>query len=57
MKLNISDKRILITGGAGFIGSNILNILVQTKNRGLVVMDNLETGNIQNIQQLRVICC
>ena len=45
-----ASKKILVTGGAGFIGSNLINALVNTPNSGLVVMDNLETGKIKNIQ-------
>jgi UDP-N-acetylglucosamine/UDP-N-acetylgalactosamine 4-epimerase len=43
--------KILLTGGAGFIGSNILNHLIQLPNVGLVrVLDNLETGFKSNIK-------
>jgi UDP-N-acetylglucosamine 4-epimerase len=42
---------VLVTGGAGFIGSNICQRLVQMKEIGLVrVMDNLETGYRENIE-------
>jgi UDP-N-acetylglucosamine 4-epimerase len=44
------DKRILITGGAGFIGSNIIDYLVVNGYKHITVLDNLETGNIKNIQ-------
>lgn len=41
---------VLVTGGAGFIGSNISERLLQMKEIGLVrVMDNLETGYRENI--------
>lgn len=44
-------KRILLTGGAGFIGSNIADFLI--KNGHFVrVFDNLSTGNIKNIEHL-----
>ena len=36
--------KILITGGAGFIGSNLCDYLLE-KNNKLVILDNLETGN------------
>jgi len=40
-------KRYLITGGAGFIGSRLVNIL--SKENSIVVIDNLCTGNINYI--------
>jgi UDP-N-acetylglucosamine/UDP-N-acetylgalactosamine 4-epimerase len=43
--------RILVTGGAGFIGSNLAEKLLQDdKVSGVVVLDNLATGAIENIE-------
>ena len=48
---NISDKSFLVTGGAGFIGSNIVSYLVQHKAGKIVIYDNLSTGYIENIAE------
>ena len=44
--------KILITGGAGFIGSNLCEYLI-SKNFHVTVLDNLETGNIDNLKQVK----
>ena len=41
--------RILITGGAGFIGSNLVERLLNDKNNEVIVVDNLSTGSLKNI--------
>lgn len=48
---NIKSKTILVTGGAGFIGSNLCEYLLQHNNK-VVCLDNFATGRTQNIQHL-----
>ena len=45
----IVSKTILITGGAGFIGSNLCEYFLQKQNR-VVCFDNLSTGYKKNIE-------
>ena len=40
----LRNKRVLVTGGAGFVGSHIVDMLVQEGN-DVVVYDNLSTGS------------
>lgn len=47
----ISNKKILVTGGAGFIGSNICEKLIELNNY-VVCLDNFLTGKVENIQSL-----
>lgn len=42
--------KILITGGAGFIGSHLVDRLIQN-NHEVIAVDDLSTGSIKNIKQ------
>ena len=44
-------KRVLITGGAGFIGSHLCDFLI-LKGFRVVCMDNLITGTLKNVKHL-----
>ena len=43
--------RFVVTGGAGFIGSHIVKLLVQNEYE-VTVIDNLHTGRKQNIESI-----
>src|SRR5450755_3445232 len=52
VRLYSSRKRILVTGGAGFLGSHLIDRLIENGHEVLCV-DNLFTGTKYNIEHLR----
>ena len=49
-KLVIMEKKVLVTGGAGFIGSHIVDLLIKN-NYEVVIVDDLSSGREENINQ------
>jgi len=47
---DISGSTFLVTGGAGFIGSNIVEYLMKYNAQKVVVLDNLSSGYLENIK-------
>ncbi len=47
----VENKTILVTGGAGFIGSNLCEYLLKHQNK-VVCLDNFSTGKMENIAHL-----
>ena len=43
---------IVLTGGSGFIGSHLSKELLKVDNNRLIIVDNLLTGNLENIQNI-----
>jgi UDP-N-acetylglucosamine 4-epimerase len=48
MERLLRDKRVLVTGGAGFIGSNLVESLLESGNF-VVCLDNFSTGKRENL--------
>lgn len=46
----ITNSRVLVTGGAGFIGSNLCDNLLQYANE-VICLDNFSTGRMENISE------
>lgn len=46
----LKGKRILVTGGAGFIGSHIIDLLCQEDCAEIVALDNLVRGRPENLR-------
>lgn len=44
----MKSLKVLVTGGAGFIGSNIVDLLVEN-DMSVVVVDNLSSGKLENV--------
>ncbi len=46
---DLSRKRILVTGGAGFVGSHIVDLLLEAGCERVVVVDNMVRGRVSNL--------
>ncbi|KAG6398914.1 hypothetical protein SASPL_140385 [Salvia splendens] len=46
-----ANMRILVTGGAGFIGSHLVDKLMQNEKNEVIVVDNYFTGSTDNLSQ------
>ena len=51
-KLSYKNKKILITGGAGFLGSYICRVLIEQDARKVFCIDNFTSGKKENIEDL-----
>jgi len=53
MNRKVSGRNILITGGAGFIGSNLVESMLKSGNH-VVCLDNFSTGKRENIEAFMI---
>lgn len=51
--MSLENKSVLVTGGAGFIGSHLVDRLIQEKPSNLVVVDNFSLGKESNLEEAR----
>ncbi len=53
MGFELKDKNILVTGGAGFIGSHLIDALIKESPARLMVIDNLFLGVEKNLENAK----
>jgi UDP-glucose 4-epimerase len=51
-KTTVKNKSFLVTGGAGFIGSHLIDELIRKEAKQIVIVDNLFLGSKKNIQHV-----
>ena len=49
--MNLENKKVLVIGGAGLIGSHVVDQLVKTKASQIIIFDNFVRGSIENLAE------
>lgn len=53
MNRKLNGLKLFITGGAGFIGSHVVNQLANSTGVQITVYDNLSSGKLENLEKVR----
>jgi len=51
--MDVSGKNVMITGGAGFIGSHLTEEYLAKNTRKVVVIDDFSTGTLENLEHIK----
>jgi UDP-glucose 4-epimerase len=51
--MSLKNKSVLVSGGAGFIGSHLVDKIVEEEPENLLVVDNFFTGNLSNLEDAK----
>ena len=46
---NFEGKRVLVVGGAGFVGSNLVHLILEENPKEILIVDNLLSSDESNI--------
>src|SRR5687768_4812916 len=52
-RLSLRGRKVMVTGGAGFIGSHLVDRIIAEEPASLAVVDNLFLGNEENLAAAR----
>ncbi len=47
-------KKVLITGGCGFVGLNLIEVILNTKDWEINVLDDLSEGSLENLEKVSI---
>src|SRR3989344_4734137 len=51
--MTLKNKSVIVTGGAGFIGSHLVDQIIEQKPEKIMVLDNFFLGNMKNLTQAK----
>src|SRR3989344_4901321 len=51
--MDLKNKKFLVTGGAGFIGSHVVDQLLEENVKEVIIFDNLSAGRKENIKEAK----
>jgi UDP-glucose 4-epimerase len=51
--MEVNGKNVLITGGAGFIGSHLTEEYLANNAGRVIVYDDFSTGNLENLNHIK----
>jgi UDP-glucose 4-epimerase len=54
--MKLAGKNVMITGGAGFIGSNLVDRIISENPAKILVVDNFFLGKEENLEDARKVC-
>lgn len=53
MKMDVEGKNVLITGGAGFIGSYLIEEYLRNEAKSVIVYDDFSSGSMENLEHIK----